>query len=449
MNSLRGRLLLFLLTLAAVCAVAVAVVTYRGVLREADQLFDYHLRQMALSLRDQGAIPAGERAALESPTFDYVVQVWGPDGTVAYSSSASPGLPHAAVLGFADVDIDGRSWRLFSTSARGRVIQVGQPMEVREQLAAAAAERSVAPLLIVAPLVAAAVWWLVGLSLAPLRHLVAAVRVRDAESLAPLRAAELPSEIVPLVTALNGLLERLRASFAAQRSFVADAAHELRSPLTAVTLQLDLLGRANDETTRSDAVRELKGGIERLRHLVEQLLSMARAEPGGAETEMADADLVEIARQATADTVALAESRKVELEFDGSQPVMVVADAAALRILARNLIDNAVRYAGEKGQVHVQVTSDGLLAMLRVDDSGSGIPKSDRARVFDRFFRRAGNETAGSGLGLAIVDAIARRHAAEVLLDDAPLGGLRAEVRLRLAKACPAPPRVLPQSAAN
>jgi signal transduction histidine kinase len=434
MSSLRGRLLVFLLTLAAVCAVAVAVVTYRSVLRETDQLFDYHLRQMALSLRDQGAIPPEERAALEDPTLDYVVQVWTPDGAVAYSSSVAPGLPRAAVLGFAEVDIDGRSWRLFSTSARGRVIQVGQPLEVREELAAAAAGRSVAPLAIGTPLVVAAVWWLVGFSLAPLRHVAAAVRARDAESLAPLQAEGLPSEITPLVAALNALLERLRVSFDAQRAFVADAAHELRSPLTAVTLQLDLAGRARDETTRARALKELKGGIERLRHLVEQLLSMARAEPGGAQTELAEADLAEIARQATADTVPLAQWRQVQLEFDGPAPVTVRADAAALRVLARNLVDNAVRYAGERGRVQVQVTSEEALAVLRVDDSGPGIPEADRARVFDRFFRRAGNETAGSGLGLAIVDAIARRHGAQVLLGDASLGGLRAEVRMKLGR---------------
>ncbi|HXY22656.1 MAG TPA: ATP-binding protein [Burkholderiaceae bacterium] len=433
MTSLRGRLLAFLLTLAAVSAVSLAFVTYRGVLRETDELFDYQLRQMALSLRDQGAISAEESAALGDPTFDYVVQIWAPDGTVTYSSRVSPGLPQRAVLGFDDVEIEGRKWRVFSTTARGRVIQVGQPLAVREELAAAAAGRSVLPLLVVAPVVAAAVWWLVGLSLTPLRQLVSAVRARDAESLVPLEVAREPSEVAPLVDALNALLEKLHDAFDAQRSFIADAAHELRSPLTAVKLQLELVARATDESARAQALKELTAGIERLRNLVEQLLTLARVEPGGAEVAFADTDLVEIARQATADTVSLAALREVELEFDGSQAIVVRGDAVALRILARNLIDNAVRYAGRKGRVHVQLKQEDAVALLRVDDSGPGIPPEDRMRVFDRFYRRRDSDMTGSGLGLAIVQVIAKRHDAQVSLENSPLGGLRIEVRLPLA----------------
>jgi len=127
-SSLRGRLLVFLLTLAAAAAAVVAAVSYRSVLAETDRIFDYQLRQMALSLRDQGAIAEEERAALEDPAFDYVVQVWTGDGAITYSSHRRPGLPRTAVLGFADVDIDGRRWRVFSTTSRGRVIQVAQPL---------------------------------------------------------------------------------------------------------------------------------------------------------------------------------------------------------------------------------------------------------------------------------------------------------------------------------
>lgn len=432
MTSLRGRLLVFLLTLAAVAAAVVATVSYRSVLAETDRIFDYQLRQMALSLRDQGAIAEEERAALEDPAFDYVVQVWTGDGSITYSSHRRPGLPRTAVLGFAEVDIDGRRWRVFSTTSRGRVIQVAQPLAVRHQLAADAAWRSVAPLAIAAPLVALAVWWLVGVSLAPLRSLVAAVRARDAESLAPLPLAGLPSELAPLGAALNALLARLATSFDAQRSFVADAAHELRSPLTALKLQLDLARRAPDDATRAQALAELAAGTERMRHLIEQLLVLARAEPGGAEAVLADTDLAEVARQAAADTVPLAAANEVDLELDAPRPQIVHADAAALRILLRNLVDNAVRYAGRGGRVLVQVTGGAAQAIVRVDDSGPGIPPAERARVFDRFYRRDSGGSSGSGLGLAIVRAIAQRHGAQVSLAESPLGGLRAEVRLPL-----------------
>jgi two-component system OmpR family sensor kinase/two-component system sensor histidine kinase QseC len=430
MRSLRARLLLFLLSLATVAAVAVAVVSYRNVLAEADQIFDYQLRQMALSLRDQGAIAEEDRAALEDPTFDYVVQVWTIDGSITYSSHRRPGLPRNAVLGFAEMDIDGRRWRVFSTTSRGRVIQVAQPLSVRHAQAAAAAWRSVAPLLVAAPLVALAVWWLLGVSLAPLRELVAAVRARDAESLAPLPLAGLPSELAPLGGALNALLARLRSSFDSQRAFVADAAHELRSPLTALKLQTERVRTAPDEATRAAALREFSAGTERMQRLIEQLLTLARAEPGGAEAALADTDVAETVRQAMADTVPLAASLGVELELEAPEPQHVRADAAALRILARNLIDNAVRHAGPQGRVHVVVAGDDARVTLHVDDSGPGIPAEDRAHVFDRFYRRAGSDGTGSGLGLAIVRAIADRHGAAVRLDSAPLGGLRVTVEL-------------------
>ena len=430
MNSLRGRLLVFLLALAAAAAAVVGAVTYRNVLAEADAIFDYQLRQTALSLRDQGAIAEADRAALEDPSFDYVVQVWTGDGAVTYSSHRRAGLPRTAVLGFSDVDFGGRRWRVFSTTSRGRVIQVAQPLSVREGLATAAAWRGVAPLLVAAPLVALAVWWLVGVSLAPLGRLVAAVRTRDAESMTPLPLAGLPAELAPLGSALNALLQRLRAAFDAQRAFVGDAAHELRSPLTALKLQVDLVRRAPDEAARARALQDLAQGTERMQRLVEQLLVLARAEPGGADSSMQPVDVVEPVRQATADTVALAAAGGVELELDAPPQQQALADAAALRILARNLIDNAVRHAGRGGRVLVQVAGGDDGVTLRVDDTGPGIPAAERERVFDRFFRRSGEESVGSGLGLAIVRAIAERHGAVVRLGDSPLGGLRAEVAL-------------------
>jgi two-component system OmpR family sensor kinase/two-component system sensor histidine kinase QseC len=445
-NSLRGRLLLFLFSLAAIAALAIAFVSYRSVLQDTDEIFDYQLQQMALSLRDQGAVPDDHRAALADPSLDYVVQVWTSDGSVTYSSHPNRRLPPGVAIGFANAEIDGRPWRIYSTMARDRVIRVAQPLAVRESLAAATARRSVVPVLVAAPIVALAMWWLVSLSLAPLGSLVASVKSREADSLNELDAAGLPSEITPLVDALNGLLARLGAALHAQRAFVADAAHELRSPLTALKLQLDLVRLAADDSERDDALRELASGMDRVHHLLEQLLALARAEPGGAETKFREGDLAEVARQAAADTVPLASSRGVELELEAPQPVEVHGDLGALRILARNLIDNAVRYAGAAGRVRAEVLADAGRAVLRVDDSGPGIPPDERGRVFDRFYRRDGGDTSGSGLGLAIVRAIADRHGARIDLGEAPLGGLRVDVRLPLAPSAGGP--VVPPAAA-
>ena len=435
MNSLRGRLLLFLFSLAGIAALAIALVSYRNVLQDTDEIFDYQLQQMALSLRDQGAVPDDHRAALADPSLDYVVQVWTSDGSVTYSSHPNRRLPSAVAIGFSNTEIDGRPWRIYSTLARDRVIRVAQPLEVRKSLAAATARRSVVPVLVAAPIVALAMWWLVSLSLAPLGSLVASVKAREAESLDKLDGAGLPSEISPLVDALNGLLARLGAALQAQRAFVADAAHELRSPLTALRLQLDLVRLAPDEAARDEALHDLAAGMDRVHHLLEQLLALARAEPGGAETAFGAVDLAEVARQAAADTVALASSLGSALELDAPHPIAVHGDRGALRILARNLVDNAVRYAGAGGRVHAAVLADDGQAVLRIDDSGPGIPPAERGRVFDRFYRRDSGDATGSGLGLAIVRAIADRHDARIELSDAPLGGLRVEVRLALAPA--------------
>lgn len=438
MRSLRLRLFAFLVALAALAALAVGGATYVSVRAEADELFDYHLRQMALSLRDQGRISADERAAFANPEFDYVVQIWSVDGVALYSSQPSAqavALPPHTVIGFSNMQVAGATWRVFGAATPLRIVQVGQPLAVRRRLAAAAAGRSVLPIVVAAPLVGLAMWWLVGLTLAPLQRVVTAARARDERSLDPLPAAGLPDEIQPLVLAFNQLLARLAAAFDAQRAFVADAAHELRTPLTALKLQLGLLRDATESTQRDIALARLRTGVDRAARQVDQLLTLARAEPNHALTRV-ELDLAAVARQALADAAPLAAERHATLELEAPAPGMLRGDAQALRSLVRNLIDNAIVHAGDAPPcVHVAVTRVADAVVLRVDDAGAGIAAADRERVFDRFHRPEGSTSEGSGLGLAIVRAIATQHGGQVMLADSPLGGLRVEVRLPAAPA--------------
>jgi two-component system OmpR family sensor kinase/two-component system sensor histidine kinase QseC len=430
-KSIRTRLLAWLLSAVFLGALLGATATYLNVREELEAQFDYQLRQMALSLRDQGYVSPEDAAAIADERRDFVVQIWTMDGLRIYASSAAAGFPARATLGFSDVDAAGTAWRVFSVAARDRVIQVGQPIEVRRDLAARAALRSVLPILALAPLLAALAWWTVGASLAPLRRVVEEVRRRDSRALEPLAAHGTPQEIAPLTSAIDALLASLRSALAAQRAFVADAAHELRSPLTALRLQLGLLERAPDETARRAALQALSAGIERASRLVQQLLTLARSDPDGAPAASAPVDLAETARLAAADVVELAAARGTELSLRAPTAVNVRADAAALRILVRNLADNAVRYTPPGGRVELGVRAQGGSAELTCDDSGPGIPAAERERVFDRFYRRAAaseEESGGSGLGLAIVRAIAERHGARVTLEDSPIGGLRVRV---------------------
>jgi len=445
-RSIRARLLAGLLALVAVTTLVAGGLTYSRLRAETSTLLDYQLRQMALSLRDQAAFGPSLQLPSKASGSEYIVQIWDPFGTLLYISS--PGLSREgrlpiiprAILGYADMTAAGRRWRVFSLDTVWGVIQVAQPWSVRDALARQAAFRVLAPILLLLIAMAAAVVWIVGGAIAPLKRLAAEVQRRDAGSLEPITAPELPVETAPLIDELNRLLERLRRAFEKQRTFVADAAHELRSPLTALSLQLQLLDRARDESARSEARTRLGSAIERAIHLASQLLTLARQEPEGAPLQLQPVALEACARQAIEDVHALAEQRQIELSLAGAaepaganEPVLVNGDRDALRILVRNLVDNAVRYSPVGGKVMVRIDRTAepqpiASPRLTVVDEGPGIPAAERERVFDRFFRRADATEGGSGLGLAIVSAIANRHRARVTLEDAEPQGLEVTV---------------------
>jgi signal transduction histidine kinase len=428
MRSIRARLLVALIILVALISLLAAGVTYRRVSSETATLFDYQLRQMALSLRSQISLAPRIEVPPDQGDTDFVVQIWDVFGARTYVSR--PGLPmiNQTVLGYADLNLRGQPWRAYGLQTADGVIQIAQPVQVRETLARAAAERVVVPLILLLPIMIGAVAWIVRGGLKPLGFVAAEVQRRDARSLAPLATADLPREIEPLVSELNRLLERLQRAFAAQRAFISDAAHELRSPLTALRLQLQLLDRAPDETERLEARARLGAAVERAIHLVEQLLALARSEPQDAAMDFEQVDLAAAAADGVRDTHDLALARKIDLGLEAAPGLCVLGNREALRTLARNLIDNAVRYTPVGGIVQVRCRSVGQDAVLEVSDSGPGIPVEDRERAFDRFYRRAAAQEGGTGLGLAIVKAISERHGARIELGDAPGGGLNVAV---------------------
>jgi two-component system OmpR family sensor kinase/two-component system sensor histidine kinase QseC len=420
--------LVALIILVALISLLAAGVTYRRVLNETSILFDYQLRQMALSLRSQISIAPRIEVPPDQGDADFVVQIWDVFGTRTYLSR--PGLPmiNQTVLGYADLSLRGQDWRAYGLQTSDGVIQIAQPVRVREALARSAAERVVIPLILLLPVMILAAAWIVHRGLQPLRYVTREVQRRDARSLAPLGGDNLPSEIAPLVGELNRLLERLQRAFSTQRAFISDAAHELRSPLTALRLQLQLLDRAPDQPARSEARGRLGAAVERAIHLVEQLLALARSEPQETAAEFEILDLSTVAADGVTDTHDLALARDIDLSLDAPQKILIRGDREALRTLVRNLVDNAVRYTPGGGSVRVRCRCNEQEAVFEVADTGPGIAASDRERVFDRFYRRAAAQESGTGLGLAIVKAIAERHNARIQLDDAPGGGLRIAV---------------------
>jgi two-component system OmpR family sensor kinase/two-component system sensor histidine kinase QseC len=332
------------------------------------------------------------------------------------------------VLGYADLNLRGQPWRAYGLQTADGVIQIAQPVQVRQALARAAAARVVIPLILLLPIMIGAVAWIVRRGLLPLRFVAAEVQRRDARTLAPLGTDNLPREVAPLVSELNRLLERLQRAFSAQRAFISDAAHELRSPLTALRLQLQLLDRAPDETERLEARARLGAAVERAIHLVEQLLALARSEPQEAPMDLEKVDLSAAAAEGIKDTHDLALARNIDLGLDATPGLYILGNREALRTLVRNLVDNAVRYTPPGGTVQVRCRSAAPDAVLEVSDTGPGIAAADRERVFDRFYRRAAAQEGGTGLGLAIVKAIAERHGARIDLGEAPGGGLHIAV---------------------
>lgn len=430
MRSIRARLLLWLLGAVLLSGLGGGWLIYRNALEEANAFFDYQLRQTALTLRDQSfqyAVPPDVN--VNEPGYDFVVQVWSLEGVRIYLSQPHAVLPGITTLGFSNVDTSGGQWRVFGVQARRQVIQVAQPVAVRSAQAARLALRTLVPFASFVPLLGIAIWFLVGFALRPLDRLAATVGTRDPRTLEPLPAESLPDEARPLVASLNTLLARLQTVLQRERAFIADAAHELRTPLTALRLQVEAIDKADDVAERSRAVQQLVAGVERASRLVEQLLSLARQDPGN-ERAPVPVSLDRIAADVIAEMVPLADRKPVDLGMDESGTVEIRGDADSLRTLVRNLIDNAIRYTPAGGKVDVAVLRAQDAVTLQVTDTGPGIAPGDRGRVFDRFVRLGQSGTIGSGLGLAIVKAIAESHGATVTLGDGPMGiGLRVEVR--------------------
>jgi len=434
MNSIRRKLLLTLIAAMSAVMLLGAAATYIAARQEVNALFDYHLEQIALSLRDQTFLGSTEALAGEK-NFDFVIRLWDRDGLSTYSSRPHRVLPDIARLGYATEATSEGAWRVFTLQHLGQTIAVAQPMQVRSRLAASAALRTLIPYAVLLPLFAILIWWVVIRELRPLSELARSVGARTPDSLHPFIESGIPDELRPLVHALNDLLARLQVALAAQRDFIADAAHELRTPLTALQLQTQLVERATGDAPRRAALADLKQGLGRTIHTVHQLLTLARQEPGAAEPALANVDLADLVRQVVADQAMLAAAKNIDLGAAAIDPAAcVVGDPDALAILLANLVSNAVRFTPDGGRVDVSCGTAAGRSYLEVADSGPGIPADERERVFDRFYRHGGEESPGSGLGLAIVRTIANRHAASIALGDAPAGGLLVRIDFQAAR---------------
>lgn len=434
MTSLRNTLLAWLVAAVVLVGCGGAWATYRNSLAEANAFFDYHLRETAMLLRDQAlGFDTGRGLPSEVPEYDFVVQVWSLDGVRIFLSRPHAVVPGLTTLGLSTGETQAGRWRVFGVEAEGRVIQVAQPMDVREQRAARMALRTIAPFAVLVPALVLLVAWIVRRVVRPVQSFADALRARHPDDLTPVPIADLPDEVRPVAMSVNDLLARLRDALERERLFIAEAAHELRTPLTALSLQVQSLAADGSAAGQRSAVQSLQSGVARATRLVEQLLAVAREESSGVREHL-PLQLDELARQTVADFVPLAEAASIDLGIDRSMPVRVAGEEESLRTLLRNLLDNAIRYTPAGGRVDVGLAlrdGDPLAAELTVTDTGPGIPQAQRSRVFGRFHRVPGTTVTGSGLGLSLVQSVARGHGGQVALEDGPgWVGLRVVVRL-------------------
>jgi two-component system OmpR family sensor kinase len=434
-KSIRSYLLLWLVGGLAAGSVAVLAGTYALTRSQVGRMFDEELRQVALAVHVREDNFGQRRVRIARPGFSLSVRAYDATGRT-YFETLMPSLPSDTPYvfneGLTNMDTGDGPWRLYTHVTSDGIVQVGQPLATRDALARELSIPVLMPILMLIPLLAAMIAWALRRGLAPLQDASRSVSDRDVSRLDPLPTDGVPSELLPLMQQINALLDRLATSLDAQRRFLADAAHELRSPVSALALQAQLAQRAQTPQARIAALDELRQGTERTRRLVQQLLDFARLEPGVPSGPLLPVDLARIVRDVIGGYASQADERSVDLGAETAGPAYVSGIEAELQSLVANLVDNALRYAPAGSSVTASVKQAGTSVELSVVDGGPGIPVAERERVFERFHRLPGDVTPGSGLGLSIVKSIAERHEAAIRLEDATLDASRPGLAARV-----------------
>jgi two-component system OmpR family sensor kinase len=428
MNSLRTRLFLGVTILIVIAGLAAGGITYRWAFREAIELQDSVLSQI-------GAVAAGgthsQRALNDSkvePEARVVLE------ELDNSKNASPEIRVLNALpdGLHTVAHSHEEWRyLLVTRNDSSRLAIGQPVAIRDQIARISAFHILIPLAILVPFLMLVVGIVIGQTLKPMARLASELDRRTRE-LDPLPSQSMPSELRPFVASINRLLERIHAMVEQQRRFIADAAHELRTPITALSVQADNLTQADlpDEGRKRLAV--LREGARRTAHLLDQLLALARSELNEVKNPPVT-QVDQYAKEVMADLLPQARDRNIDLGFEILNVVSVRAEPIMIATLVRNLIDNAIRHTPDGGRIDVALYREGDKAIFKVEDTGPGIPPDDLDRVFEPFFRGSRPVENGTGLGLSIVKRVVERLNGSIHLEnisEPTHSGLRAVVAL-------------------
>jgi two-component system OmpR family sensor kinase len=443
--SLQFKLSVWLSIAIVGIAAAAGVFAFVSALDDAHAMQDSHLRQTGYLISRLDAVPAAPLAREKRGDVDFDARVvvrflQGPGAAAPVKNDRPPLFSNLLSDGLQTVIVRNEQWRVFvKTNEKGVRVAVGQQTTVRDAAARTSALRTLMPILFLVPVLVALVGVLVRQMFKPLKSLSDDLGRRSANDLRELDEVGLPSEVRPFVVEINQLLARIGRSMAVQRRFVADAAHELRPPLTAMTLQAERLGAADMPQEARGRLHALISGMQRTRVLLDQLLTLARTQEPSAG-RMRDVSLEPVIRQVLEDLMPLAEEKSIDLGVIGDVDAQVHAQEVDLKVLVKNLVDNAIRYTPEGGRVDIAVGRENGRVTLRVDDTGPGIPAEERERAFDSFYRVLGNGELGSGLGLAITRTVAASMGATIDLGDGrpSAAGLRVLVTFKTPGSDPA-----------
>jgi len=443
MKSIRKRILVRVLGLLVIGTLIMGWASHHDSTHEVEELFDAQLGQSARVLigllgASQGQMSTEQLAqALLETTGEHpklghryesklAFQVRNANGTVIARSFNVPQLTDADWQpGFADLQQDNRQWRgyVLDSDESGLAVWVGERSDVRGELVDKIVRGTLVPDLLGIPLMVLLVWFAIGSGLKPLDELARLIRLREPNSLQPIVLSDLPSELEPVQAALNRMLEQLHQLLAREQRFIADAAHELRTPLAVLKIHAENAMQAADPGEREQALQHLRQGVERATRLISQMLTLARL-ADDQQRQRSPVALLESCRDEVAELLPLALRRNQELELisDNGLPDKVDMEPGSLSTLLQNLVGNAIQHAPDGGRVLVSLQRRADQLLLRVEDSGDGVPEGDRERLLERFHTQGNSQ--GAGLGLSIVQRIVERHQGSLLLGDSPLGGL-------------------------
>ncbi|KTD37128.1 ATP-binding protein [Legionella oakridgensis] len=406
---------------------AVSALSYQALLGD-----DVHQRPLSKIQNTLNTIPKKVKTYYDRPLIKddtpehyldkFSFQVWTDGGKLLLHSSSAPKLPLTEDTdGFNDKVLDQQKWRVFTTynDKAGVRTVLGERYDTRNELGQRIAQDDLYIMLLTFPLSGLLIWIIIGRGLDSLDRVAQEVANRAPNHLEPVSIKEVPEEIKPVIDELNKLFYRLKQGFEREKRFAADAAHELRTPLAALKTQAQVALNTNNIDEKNIALQKLIASVNRSTHIVQQLLTMSKLVPE-AETinDLDEVNMAKVARDVLAMLAPTAVEKQIELELEHDEQMPnFIGNPTAISILIRNLVDNAIRYSRECGQVIVRVYQEQNEAVLEVRDNGPGIPAELQSRVFERFFRVLGNKSTGSGLGLAIVQQICALHNGRVTLE--------------------------------